>query len=163
MVTNVMAATEVIIQAMTNEIRESPIRLRSSLVCKLGSKNKEVLGKHLQWIDVILGDVQNINSNLNDLCYMEKNGEGDNVGKQHIRSKRSWKDMAQDTAGVKTFGSGAALKAKSWRCSKEAETRGKPSATFEQFCIHCNSHIFFINIETIDILLTQWYKLKLSA
>lgn len=32
--------------------------------------------------------------------------------------------MAQGTAGVKTFGSGKALKVKSWKCSREAGTRG---------------------------------------
>lgn len=74
MVTNVIAATEVIIQAMSSDILESFSDLRSSLVCKLKSKNNEVFGSYLQWIDVILGDVQNINSNLNDQCYMKKNG-----------------------------------------------------------------------------------------
>lgn len=75
--------------------------------------------------------------------------------------------MAQGTAGVKTFGSGETMKkiGTGVRFLKEGQIVemqqggwdgvGKSSTTFEQFCIHCNSHIFFINIETIDILLTQ--------
>lgn len=34
-------------------------------------------------MDVILGDIENINFNLNVQCYMRENGKLDNVGEQH--------------------------------------------------------------------------------